>query len=578
MSPCSIPKRNNNHKEVPMAGTAIVRHDSRLLLFQALGHTQFGGLFFDQVKKEGAGMSYEFAKKYYTVTSEPYLTRATYCVLGICNLGLVLASKNQLDIALSLIQNKKLFDLFQLGWEKISQLVKMKNYCDQKELGDQTWNIEKELAERFSAEPGKNWIGLDEYTKAKDEYEKNYFTALLRQHFRQHFIAKARDQYSYELGDSYVNNSLFTSLLFNDRMHAPLKPEEFADLYNWFKNPRVLKIMRLKLKDFSKTLTQKQRPFFWAEVEDSLNSAAFAKLALYAQQGDEERSLKIFYSQFYVEANPDKISQARYEKAKAEYKSPLKNFEDLQLELDRLKENMPDISDKLAIIDVVLEPRFVPLLTADDLTNIMAADKMLWQTKICWPLVNDRVFHILLKDKSTQKYTGLMLEDFLGNLQTFTNKHIKKLIAKLQMMSNTQLYNLCKESADMRDFLLKHIRREPNIYADSISAADTNILFIPPNEWPHLWQVFSLESAEFMFKELRRYYRELNIPADQAEQMFFERVKIVCRFYQRDKKNPKKDYPTCEAPYYNADLKKAVAHTLSPKKFKAFSQKLADLA
>lgn len=107
-------------------------------------------------------MSFVFAKRYYSVVYEAYLRQASHCVLGIMNIGLIESSGKQLDDAMGLLLQKGFVDIFREGWTRILDLVR---YAGNAGIhGYKTkFEWEKNFAESFSAEPGRKWIGHDEY-------------------------------------------------------------------------------------------------------------------------------------------------------------------------------------------------------------------------------------------------------------------------------------------------------------------------------------------------------------------------------------------------------------------------------
>ena len=79
----------------------LIIRDDRLILMKAVEYGQQTGMFLDQdielMKKQGADMSWRFAKKYYRITDETELRQACYQVLGIVNLGLAEASNESIE-------------------------------------------------------------------------------------------------------------------------------------------------------------------------------------------------------------------------------------------------------------------------------------------------------------------------------------------------------------------------------------------------------------------------------------------------------------------------------------------------
>lgn len=144
----------------------IIKRDTRLLLFRSLEYgiktNLMDDTFLHRCKMEGADMSYAFAKRYYNVVFEAYLRHASHCVLGIMNIGLIESSRNQIIKAADLILERGFVGIFREGWSRIINLVQYAKSAD--ELNQKTtYEWEKDFSDSFSAEPGKNWIGYDEY-------------------------------------------------------------------------------------------------------------------------------------------------------------------------------------------------------------------------------------------------------------------------------------------------------------------------------------------------------------------------------------------------------------------------------
>jgi hypothetical protein len=144
----------------------IVKKDLRLFLFRTLEYGINNQLIdksiLEALKNEGVELSLGYAKKYYKVIYEAYLRQASYCVLGIMNLGLIQTSGGNFDEAVHLIQRKGFVGMFRQGWTRVIRLAKLAG--DSEEYSTKTeFEWEKDFSESFSAVPGKRWIGNSEY-------------------------------------------------------------------------------------------------------------------------------------------------------------------------------------------------------------------------------------------------------------------------------------------------------------------------------------------------------------------------------------------------------------------------------
>ena len=151
----------------------IIKRDHCLFLFTALATGKQTGLLSEAhalaLETEGAQMAFTFAKKYYRIVYEAYLRQASFCVLGIINLGLTAVAKNDPEAAARLIREKGAVGLFREGWTRVLKLLKLIRKTEGPELFDaRRW--ERELAERLGAEPGKPWDGANEFFRMTRKY------------------------------------------------------------------------------------------------------------------------------------------------------------------------------------------------------------------------------------------------------------------------------------------------------------------------------------------------------------------------------------------------------------------------
>ncbi len=144
----------------------VIKSDSRLFLFQVMEYgfneNLINDAFLSKFHRDGAQMSFVFAKKYYSVVYEAYLRQASHCVLGIMNIGLIESSEKSLDSAIGLIIRKGYVGIFREGWTLILNLVQYARNAE-KHSYKTKFEWEKDFAESLSAEPGREWVGYDEY-------------------------------------------------------------------------------------------------------------------------------------------------------------------------------------------------------------------------------------------------------------------------------------------------------------------------------------------------------------------------------------------------------------------------------
>ncbi len=144
----------------------IIVSDTRLLLFRALeyglGTGNLDDGFLNGLKKEGAELSYVFAKRYYNVIQQACLRHASHCVLGITNIGLIELSDNLPGNAAELLLKNGMTGLFREGWTRVLRLVRLARSAEKPNRKTE-FEWEKDFADSFCAEPGRRWIGYDEY-------------------------------------------------------------------------------------------------------------------------------------------------------------------------------------------------------------------------------------------------------------------------------------------------------------------------------------------------------------------------------------------------------------------------------
>ena len=144
----------------------IIISDTRLLLFRALEYGLGAGLmddvFLNGLKKDGAELSYVFAKRYYGVIQQAYLRHASHCVLGIINIGLIEPSDNLPRNAAEFLLKNGLAGSFREGWSRVLKLVRHTRTAEKSNRKTE-FEWEKDFADSFCAEPGRRWIGYDEY-------------------------------------------------------------------------------------------------------------------------------------------------------------------------------------------------------------------------------------------------------------------------------------------------------------------------------------------------------------------------------------------------------------------------------
>ncbi len=145
---------------------SLVPGDDRLLVFRALDNGLSSGViqagFICREKAVLEGMSFVFARRYYTLVHETCLRQASQCVLGIVNLGLSERSGGRLSVAADLLTSRGSLGMFREGWTRVLKLVRAAGHAAPHRFKTD-YELEREFAEDFTAVPGRPWCGRNHY-------------------------------------------------------------------------------------------------------------------------------------------------------------------------------------------------------------------------------------------------------------------------------------------------------------------------------------------------------------------------------------------------------------------------------
>jgi hypothetical protein len=448
-----------------MAGVAITKKDTRLLLFQALERLAPEGFSLEKMKKDAAGMSYQYAKRFYTVVFKNYLVLASSCVLGIINLGLTILSKNDVKSAAEIIKQKNFLTLFKVGWAEIDKLAKQKaenklRGNDSSTLNETLHETQKELGILVSADMQSPWQALEKLNNISQEVQEKFDEFLLKDFLVNKYAPEhLNGQISQGIGaqsidkktDECVKNAnaidtLFASLLIAPKPFLLLKSEHIIKLCQKVRNKIAIKKLKLDL------LALPVPPAL-AKAHQKIVNEFMANFVRECNCKESEVGLlEYLFFNLIIMPDLDGFSKLRYKITK----SLSANIEPKFL-LSGIRENA-DMSDKMAMLDSVLEHH--NKLDAGDLLefiHLLLEAGMKWQGKIKW--------HILPKDELRDLCVSSAGKKIIKDI--FDQKMEKKLLAYWKNLPDENLLELMRQSKRFRDYIFKRHKRAKEIYRDS---------------------------------------------------------------------------------------------------------------
>jgi len=142
----------------------LVKSDiSRLLLTDAieygLNNDVFDSSFVDKMREAGAAITVRFANKFYNASYKVYLQQSTDIVLGICNLGVILWSGDDVVKTALLLRDQGLVQVFNKGIAAVKELSrKTQNFDNLLDV-----RSTKDCAEVLAVSENAQWNGFYEY-------------------------------------------------------------------------------------------------------------------------------------------------------------------------------------------------------------------------------------------------------------------------------------------------------------------------------------------------------------------------------------------------------------------------------
>jgi hypothetical protein len=185
----------------------------------------------EQIKSKAVLMSLKFADKFYNKYKMDLLEQAAQDIIGVASLGLAELSKQDLDLALTVLTSpENIVKPFQKGWSMLSQvsLIQPTNkslYVD----------VDAQLLANTSSAPYEDqWLGLRHYEQALQRWQQDRAITTLKETF---FYPSPRDDAEYFSLESMLAEVLIYRLCCNGTKVKPdlkykLKTIEMLD--TWF--------------------------------------------------------------------------------------------------------------------------------------------------------------------------------------------------------------------------------------------------------------------------------------------------------------------------------------------------------
>jgi len=561
-----------------MTGKAIMKKDTRLLLFQALERGSFEGSFIQKMKEEAVGMSLQFAKKYYKVTFEVYLTQASKCVLGVINLALVMQSDNDVDKAVKVLHKKSAKELFQYGWQEIYRLAEFgykrvsAGHRTEDEKGlryDKVEDTEKDYAERVSADPEKQWIGFDEYQSLKDinipyQHKVVVENLLIKKYYHlnddktvfQSGIVPDKESFNQE---NMAINTIFMSLLVSDVPRAPLEVVDLDLIIEQLQERNIKAKLRKKLYACIE-VPENMHPAFTSRINHFMSNV-FTEILKSRREGGVSVTGQLL-SNCIINPDPNAISARRYEQTRKSAEEMLAGVSTEEIDsIMAMFEVLEDVSDRQAYLEVLI--KHTNKMTVTTLADfISACEPNEWANKINWAERSSDDFKVLMK---SENMPNIVADIFNQQLEY-------KLLAYWQELPLHVLSEIMKEVEKSREFFLKNIQISHHRWIHASFGKATAIIFISVADWHELWFESGSHGSTEIFDLFVSAFENLSYSKQKIIKMLLPRVKVIaegCKDVEALFDAP--------APYYNKELKKGIKKVLTPAQFRSFTKKLKEL-
>lgn len=188
----------------------------------------------EHIKSKAVLMSLKFADKFYNKYKMDLLEQAAQDIIGVASLGLAELSKQDLDVALTLLSSpESIVKPFQKGWSMLSQVSLI--HSTNKSL---YVDVDAQLLVNISSAPYEDhWLGLRHYEHALQRWQQDQAITTLKETF---FYASALEDTEYFSLESMLAEALIYRICCNGTKVKPdlkykLKNIELLD--SWFDEP-----------------------------------------------------------------------------------------------------------------------------------------------------------------------------------------------------------------------------------------------------------------------------------------------------------------------------------------------------
>jgi hypothetical protein len=199
----------------------------------------------EQIKNKAVLMSLKFADKFYNKYKMDLLEQAAQDIIGVASLGLVELSKQDLDLALTVLTSpESIVKPFQKGWSMLSQ-VSLINAAHKSLYGEVDAHL---LANISSAPYDDQWLGLRHYEQALQRWQQDQAITTLKENF---FYPSPQDDTEYFNLESMLAEVLIYRICCNE---AKVKPD-----------------LKYKLKNIELQDTWFEEVFLQTQLQNTLN-------------------------------------------------------------------------------------------------------------------------------------------------------------------------------------------------------------------------------------------------------------------------------------------------------------------
>lgn len=210
----------------------VVKDDSQLLLTQAIEYGKNNGTldeaFLGTMREQGAAMTVKLAAQYYSVNYEAYLRESANIVMGVCNLGAILWSENDVISLSQIVRQNGLVKIFNKGYQAIITLAE-KTQCHD---DPQRRLTRKDCAKQLMAIDGVEWTGYREYLKIDSDAN----ISALKKQFYEKVCKLAGVAQDYSVLEDQVIQTAILSMVILAKPKVPMTEDDLSCLLFWLES------------------------------------------------------------------------------------------------------------------------------------------------------------------------------------------------------------------------------------------------------------------------------------------------------------------------------------------------------